>query len=58
VGIVLPYTAFTVVQEMKHEHHDRVDFGHMKRRTKSFPWTASDCDLFDLHCKHAAKAGH
>lgn len=31
--IALPYTAFTVVKELSHEHHEKVDFSHMHRES-------------------------
>lgn len=61
VAIVCPCTcslaaaAFTIYQELKHEHHEKHIFPHMKQRHKAFPWKESDCDLFDMHCKHAAR---
>jgi hypothetical protein len=29
--IIIPYTAFVLMKEMQHEHHDKVDFPHMHR---------------------------
>jgi hypothetical protein len=31
--IIIPYTAFVLMKEMQHEHHDKVDFPHMHRES-------------------------
>ena len=54
---VVPFTLFILYKEMVHEHHHKVDYSHMHQRHKAFPWGASDCALFDLECKRAAKHG-
>lgn len=43
---------------MSHEHHHEAPaYPHLRIRHKAFPWTASDCALFDLDCKKAAAKG-
>jgi len=36
--IIIPYTAFVLMKEMQHEHHDKVDFPHMHRESALMFW--------------------
>ncbi len=33
-AVIIPYTAFTIYKESQHEHHDKVNYPHMKIRHK------------------------
>ena len=41
----------TVYNVMTHSHdHPRDDLPYQKIRNRPFPWTCSNCDLFDFPC--------
>jgi hypothetical protein len=52
--LIIPYAAFTIYKESQHEHGNYVQMPHMKVRHKAFPWTANDCDFFDLKVSPSA----
>lgn len=43
---------------VKGEHHDqgpKPQYAYAKIRTKEYPWSNGDCNLFDMHCRRLAR---
>ena len=58
VGLVVPYTAFVGYKEMTHHHHEHgPTYPHMKVRRKAFPWSANQCDFFEMQCHRDFASG-
>lgn len=49
IGLCTVVGAYDLITE-EHDHKEKW-FPHEKIRNKRFPWTAKDCDFFDLACK-------
>ena len=61
-GMIAFTGVLTVVNAISHagheEHHEEEapKFAFLKIRNKPYPWTYSDCNLFDFACKEKAAA--
>lgn len=54
IGVSLIGAGYNVVF---HSHeHVRTGLPYQKMRTKPFPWSCPDCDMFDLNCFAECKA--
>merc|ERR1711924_396914 len=56
VGFTGLVTAVVMFKEMtgEHHHHHPPKYQYLKIRTKAYPWSESDCNLFDRDCMNKA----
>lgn len=51
LGMVVLSTVFGLYNIAVHDHHHgRTDLPYMHIRAKPYPWSCSDCNLFDGEC--------
>jgi len=57
-GVCVAVTGWVVYLESSHEHSHHVDErAYKKIRSKPYPWSCSDCNLFNSECFKKCKEG-